>query len=108
MEVDPFFKVAITLGEVLKLVVINNGKRGKEKLTKVKLAENILTENGLSLVPIPDDPSNEIYRDFQLAKEVVRNSLNYVIKKWQKSNYQYDPQSAPHDIFFDLSVSTKI
>ena len=50
MEVDPFFKVAITLGEVLKLVVINNGKRGKEKLTKVKLAENILTENGLSSV----------------------------------------------------------
>ena len=92
------FKVVLLLSEAINVWQLN------KKLTKVALAEKLLKERNLSLVKIPEDPNDPINRSYQAAKEVIRHSLSYVIKKWKADGYRY-ANCNPHDIFFDLSVS---
>lgn len=99
MEVEGSdFKIAILLSEAITLWSNN------KNLTRVELSDKLLKDCNLSMKKIPDDPNDDLYRDYQAAKETVRNSFKTIIKKWRKNNYQYI-NCEPHDIFFDLSVS---
>ena len=97
MEVDLPFKIAITLAEA-----INMWQKHK-KHTMGKIAEKLLYECNLSIVAKPDE-ENDLRRDFDSAKNTIRNSLYKVISKWKTDKYTYQ-NCNPHDIFFDLAVS---
>ena len=92
------FKVILTLGEIHQFYQTHG-----HSLKLTVCAHSILTDLGLSIIQAPNE-HQDLYSEYEAAKDIVRQRLGLFLKKWKKANYQWG-KMAPNDTFLDLSVS---